>query len=129
MELRLPIFYRPFNSGGKGGQHSNKTLNAMECSVRMPCGTLIKASATRSKHQHMNKKAAEQDLAKKVREFLKKDKVRGTNNEVIRTYHKVRNEVIDHKSRHRISYEQAVKKDGFASLVDARRKVMEIETD
>lgn len=127
MSLRLPITYRPFNSGGHGGQHSNKTLNAMECKVTLPDGRVIKASSTIHKCQHRNRKLAEKILLSRVRSAMKPARVRPDLSERVRTYHAVDNRVVDHASGERRSYVEVMEGRGFDELVDARRRAMEMK--
>jgi len=124
--VRLPISYRPFNSGGKGGQHSNKTLNAIEATVTLPDGRVLRASSTRHKDQHRNKKAATEALVERVRAALKPQRDRPDLSERVRTYHQGRNEVVDHASGARRRYDDVLEGDGFAALVDARREALEL---
>lgn len=118
--MRLPIKYRPFNSGGKGGQHSNKTLNAMECSVVLPDGRTIKATSTCFRSQHQNRKAAQKVLLSRIREALKPERERPDISERVRTYHAVDNRVVDHASGERRSYREVLEGDAFGDLIDAR---------
>lgn len=123
--MRLPITFRPFNSGGKGGQHSNKTLNAMEVSVALPDGRVIKASSTRFKSQHDNRREALRDLKDKVKKALTPERERPDLSEVVRTYHEPRNIVTDHASGMTASYREVVEKEKveqFEKLVEARRR-------
>ena len=127
--MNLKISYRTFNSGGKGGQHSNRSENAVECSVTLPDGREIKAASTPHKSQWRNRKAAERALLSKVREALKPERERPDLSETVRTYHAVDNRVVDHASGERASYKRVVDKDKveeFARLVDARRRALEL---
>ncbi len=121
---QLKIHYRPFNSGGKGGQHGNKTLNAIEATVRLPDGRLIKATSQTSKSQHVNKKLAQNTLACRVIEAMKPARERPFLTERVRTYHAVRNDVIDHASGEHRSYRDVVDGKAFGELVAARREAM-----
>jgi protein subunit release factor A len=125
----LRITYRPFNSGGKGGQHANKTMNAVECTVTLPDGRIIRATSQTSKSQHMNKKLAEKVLASRVRVAYAPIKTRGIGGlERTRTYNAMDDRVIDHASGLRRSYREVLKGgDAFADLVDARREAMELK--
>ena len=125
--MRLQVSYRPFNSGGKGGQHSNKTLNAIEASVVLPDGRKIKAQSTVYKCQHRNKKEAQKELVRRVRQALAVPRVRPDTSERVRTYHACRNEVLDHASGVKRRYDDVLSGDAFADLVDARREALEAE--
>jgi len=126
--MNLKINYRPYNSGGKGGQHSNKTLNAIEATVKLPDGRLIKANSLCFKSQYQNKKAAEKVLLSRVREALKPIHERPDTSEQVRTYNKCRNEVIDHASGERRRYKDVMEgKDAFGDLVNARVEAKNME--
>ena len=121
----LKINYRPFNSGGKGGQHGNRSLNAMECTVKLPDGRIIKAVSTTSKCQHTNRKRAQKVLAARVISALQRVRERGfAAIERVRTYHAVDNRVTDHASGLKRSYRDVMDGDGFGELVKARREAL-----
>lgn len=121
-QISLKIHRRAFNSGGKGGQHSNKTLNAMEVSVTLPDGRRIVATSSSHKSQWRNKAVAEATLVGRVREALTPKHQDTRSAEQVRTYHAVRNQVTDHASGERRSYTSVMDGDGFGELVDARRR-------
>jgi protein subunit release factor A len=125
--MRLPITYRAFNSGGKGGQHGNRSLNAMELSVTLPDGRVIKAASTHHKSQWDNKRQAEKALKVRVKEALTPERERPDLTAVVRTYHQPTNMVRDHASGSVGSYKRIIDKDkvdDFTDLVDARRKTL-----
>ena len=124
MNIKLPIKYRPYNSGGKGGQHSNRSLNAVEVSVTLPDGRRIVASSGSHKSQFRNKAVAEKALLKKIHIALMPKVERRTTMERVRTYHEPRNEVVDHASGERRAYVEVMDDDAFGELVDARRKAI-----
>ena len=120
----LKIRYRPFNSGGKGGQHANKTLNAIEATTSLPDGRIVKATSQTSKSQHVNKRLAQQCLASRVLEAMKPARERRRQGDRVRTYHAVRNDVVDHASGEHRSYKDVIDGDAFGELVEARREAM-----
>lgn len=128
--MPLKVNYRPYNSGGKGGQHANKTLNAIEATVRLPDGRTIKANASTSKCQHTNKRKALGVLVARVREALQPERTRPDLSERVRTYHKCDDRVTDHASGEKRSYRDVTAVHGrgvaFDELVDARRKALEM---
>jgi len=123
----LKVDYRPYNSGGKGGQHSNRTLNAIEASVTLPDGRSIRATSSTFKCQHRNKKMAQKILAARIVDAMKPERVRPDTTERIRTYNACRNDVVDHASGEHRSYKDVMDGDAFAELVEARRKVIELK--
>ena len=119
--------FRPFNSGGKGGQHSNKTLNAIEVTATLPDGRVVQATSQTSKSQHRNKRLALQVLVGRIREAVARPKTRGRDDVGrIRTYHAVRNDVVDHASGVHRSYRDVVEGDALGDLIDARRRALEM---
>ena len=128
--MRLPISYRPFNSGGKGGQHSTRTLNAMEVSVTLPDGRRIVAASSSHKSQWRNKARAEKVLACRVRLALEPATERRTAGEVVRTYSMADDRVTDHASGEKRRYRDVVaarRATAFGELVEARRRAKTVE--
>lgn len=124
---QLKINYRPYNSGGKGGQHSNKTLNAIEATVILPDGRLIKANSSTSKSQHINKKLAQKVLVSRVRAAVVPPRVRPDLSERVRTYNACRDDVVDHASGEHRSYKSVMDGNAFEELVNARREAKELK--
>ena len=117
--MRLRITYRAFNSGGKGGQHGNRTMNAITASVALDDGRTIQATSQSLKSQHANKRAATAILKQRVREALEgppKERIR--NAETVRTYHEADNRVTDHRSQLKTPW-KSIDKD-FARHVSER---------
>ena len=95
----------PYNSGGKGGQHSNKTLNAARL-THLPTGI---TACSQMKSFPQNLKIAWQVLATRLsdhalqqqndEESKKRNKLRGTGarSEKIRTYNYPQDRVTDHR--------------------------------
>lgn len=88
-ELRIEWY----SGTGKGGQHRNKHQNC--CRVtHIP--TELRAVGTGSRERSANLREALNRLAAKLEAFNHQPKERRFQNEVVRTYHFERGEVIDH---------------------------------
>lgn len=123
--MKLKIDYRAFNSGGKGGQHSNRTFNAIEASVQLPDGALIKTTAQTSKSQKTNRKLARLQLLSLVRKRYKSDKERGEHGERIRNYHAVDNRVKCEASGLVRPYKSVLSdSDAFGEMIAARKDAL-----
>jgi len=110
-----------FKSGGKGGQHQNKT----DSGVRIThTETGLSCECRESRSQQRNKSVAFKRLAQKlVSHVLEKERRDNEiSNETIRTYHCADNRVKDHKSGHTQPY-QVVMND-IGPMVEARRLAM-----
>lgn len=112
-----------FRSGGKGGQHQNKTDSGVRI-VHLPTGLTAECRETRSQPQ--NKKIAFHRLAKLLLEWHKaEDKklnVRVRNDAIIRTYHAVENRVKDHESGFVQSWDEVL--DDISDMIDARHRFL-----
>ena len=110
-----------FKSGGKGGQHQNKTDSGVRI-THMETG--LGAESRSSRSQHQNKKAAFRKLVDKLTKYVlaleKKEMEIST--EVIRTYHEPDNRVKDHASGERMSFVAAM--DDITPLIEARRNAV-----
>lgn len=82
-----------FSGTGPGGQHRNKRQNC--CRVR-DTATGLSAQSTRHRSREANEKAARKYLQNKLDLAAKQNKERRNSVVVVRTYHFVRNEMIDH---------------------------------
>lgn len=123
--MRLTITYRAFNSGGKGGQHGNRSMNAIEASVELPDGTTLRATSKTCKSQHANKKLATAQLAAKVREYYRDEPDRGETAGFgaqgrIRTYHQPGDRVVD-EAGPTFTWNHTVGKGDLSEVIDARR--------
>jgi peptide chain release factor 1 len=109
-----------FKSGGKGGQHQNKT----DTGVRIThITTGLSAECRRYRSQHQNKLAAFHKLVKKLVAYAieqNKPIMICTQNNVIRTYNKAANRVTDHASGLKQSYQKVAENIGI--MIEARRK-------
>ena len=125
--MRLKIKFRAYNSGGPGGQHGNRSMNAIEASVELPDGTLLKASSA-LKSQKNNRNLAAMRLRQKVQEHFKTDEVRFRAPETrVRTYHVPRNVVTDHASGDTLSWKESQK--DISPLVEARARAIHGTSD
>jgi protein subunit release factor A len=127
--MRLPIHFRFFKSSGPGGQHRNKTMSAVEASVTLPDGRVIRATAQTDKSQHRNKRAARAILLGRVRVALQPETERrrtagwGEAGRV-RTYHEPDNRVTDHASGLTMSYRETVGRGDLAPMIESRWQTM-----
>lgn len=114
----MKINYRRYNSGGKGGQHQNRSENAVEAWVEID-GVRISARSE-LKSQHRNKKLASALLLCRVRDHLSLGNRErfSAPQERVRTYHEPDNRVIDHASGLTVPYKSLAKE--FPALIDAR---------
>ena len=111
-----------FKSGGKGGQHQNKT----DSGVRIThIDTGLSAECREHRSQRQNKLAAFRKLAEKLvqhaREINKPVVV--TSQERVRTYNHATNLVTDHATGTKMSYKEAMEQDGIGTMISLRRKV------
>lgn len=124
--MKLKIHYRPFNSGGKGGQHGNRTANAIEASVTLPDGRVLKTTSQTDRSQQVNRRIARAQLAAKVRDALEPEAERretagwGNVKRRVRTYHEPDDRVVDTSGFQR-SYRQTVGRGEIGELVEERR--------
>ena len=112
-----------FSGRGGGGQHRNKHANC--CRIRHPA-TGLKAQSTAHRDRRSNQRAAFEVLARRIlahyrlQEAEKKDGPRRPT-EVVRTYHAIRNEVIDKASGRRDSFKRVVLDATPDEVIEARR--------
>lgn len=127
MKRKLLISYRKkdfrvdtFASGGKGGQHQNKTQSGVRI-VHLPTGLSSECRETRN--QGRNKKIAFRRLANKIKIWHQKQ-IRNNHeisNETIRTYHAVDNRVKDHLSGFQSTYSEVVENEYLDEMIEKRR--------
>lgn len=90
---------QPFRASGPGGQHRNKVSTAVRITHIL---TGVTAEATDSRSQADNKAAAFRKLIHKLIEYYKEEEEQRRTNtgwaEKIRTYHKPRGTVKDHRT-------------------------------
>jgi len=122
-----------YSGQGAGGQHRNKHQNC--CRITHLESGLV-ARGTEARDRVTNQRVAFQRLAKEVINWYDPETQieRRTSNgatDVIRTYHAVRNEVLDKASGKRLSYKEVVINGDIGTMVEARKGVMgdESETD
>ena len=111
-----------FSGQGGGGQHRNTHANC--CRIRHP-KTGLAAQSTKHRTREANKRAAFEVLAKRILAYYQRQagqaRTRVRPIEVVRTYHAVRNEVIDKASGHRDSYKRVVIDASPGDMIEARR--------
>jgi protein subunit release factor A len=129
---------RAFNSGGPGGQHGNRSMNAIELVAEYRIdGVTVEIRATASlKSQHKSRTAALRLLASKLKAEVERRKAELTGGRRVqaggfgaagayrvRTYHEPDNRVID-SAGFRMSYAETAGKGRIVDLVDRRRVAM-----
>ena len=111
-----------FSGRGGGGQHRNKHANC--CRIRHPETGLV-AQSTAHRSRSANQRDAFRVLARRIVAHYRAREQAATpakrNPRVIRTYHGVRNQVIDHKSGQRASYKRVVVEATLDDMIEARR--------
>jgi len=113
-----------FSGTGKGGQHRNKHQN---CARITHIETGISAIGTSHKHRERNKEDAFRVLASRLVAHYDRPKDRRTDNDEVRIYHGVRNEVKDHASGLRMEYKDVVGKPNLGPMIEARKQKMELD--
>ena len=120
------VTVEPYNSGGPGGQHSNKTLNAVRL-IHQPTGI---TSSSQMKSFPQNLKIAWQILATRLQDhFLQKQQdeentlrqeARGGGNrsDKIRTYNYPQDRVTDHRTKTKYSLQSIISGDISQLLED-----------
>lgn len=121
MKIRISskdIAFRAFNSGGKGGQHGNRSLNAIEV-THLPTGIQATASA---KSQHRNRATALQILKGRLLAHYQAEAAKERQRpsmERVRTYHEPEDRVVDHRTGQRWSYRGTVGRGRIGGIVEA----------
>lgn len=112
-----------FSGTGAGGQHRNKHQNC--CRIKHIESGLM-AVCTEYKERPANLKCAFRKLANMlVEHYIKKEKPEPEvqPQEVVRTYHAVRNVVKDHLTGLTKSYKDTVDKMDLSDFIEARAKI------
>lgn len=111
-----------FSGRGAGGQHRNKRANC--CRIRHPATGLV-ATSTAHRDRPSNQRDAFSELARRILAHCRRQdaelKARERPTEVVRTYHAVRNEVIDKASGRRDSFKRVVNDATPDEMIEARR--------
>jgi len=111
-----------FSGSGAGGQSRNK--NMMCCRIKH-LETGLTAQSQEHKSQVQNQKTAFERLVKMLLTYYAEDpEGRRDNQEVIRNYHSVRNEVHDKASGLKMEYKNIVDKGDLEPMINARRSAM-----
>lgn len=113
-----------FSGTGAGGQHRNKHQNCCRITHKESGLTSI---GTSHKSREMNKKEAFEELANKIIERWKTylNELEGSikeNEEVIRNYNKLRDEVHDYVSGLKQSYQKVVEKNDISDMIESRNE-------
>lgn len=115
-----------YSGSGAGGQHRNKHQNC--CRITHLESGLI-ARGTEARDRVTNQRVAFQRLAKEVIQWYYPDqeterRVSNGATDVIRTYHAVRNQVLDKASGKTLSYKEVVINGDIGTLIEARKEVI-----
>lgn len=112
-----------FSGHGAGGQHRNRHKN---CCRITHVDTGLTAQGTESRSAMLNKRMAFRRLATRILSFYHDENPKNrVCNELIRTYHGVRNEVVDKKSGLKMPYKEVVQDGNLSPMIEARRKYAE----
>lgn len=103
-----------FSGTGKGGQHRNKHQNCCRL-IHKPTG--IRCVGTGNRERSSNLRVAMANLERLVAQFNEKPKERRFADEVVRTYHFERGEVIDHSTGLRLPVKRVLDGD-IAAFVE-----------
>lgn len=127
MDYKNAISYRAFNSGGPGGQHSNRTFNAIEASLSPSAARELgiePCSATGTeKSQVQSKRLAVKRLTEKILAAVKLRDAKqrfAAGHERVRNYHEPDNRVTD-ASGGRWGWKETVGKGDLSACIDGRR--------
>lgn len=123
---RGDIVFRAYNSGGKGGQHGNRSMNAIEAK-HLPTGLTATSSL---KSQHRNRKLATRLLLSRVVAYYRRqldDSREAPPDERVRTYHECDNRVVDHRTGEKWSYADTVGKGKLAEIIESTGQRLAME--
>lgn len=113
-----------YSGTGKGGQHRNKHQN---CCRITHLETGISANGTSSRERSANQKEAFHTLCNRLIAYYSVPEERRNTSERIRTYHAVRNEVIDHASGLKQTYSEVVNNGNLSDMINARADAVKTE--
>lgn len=108
-----------YSGQGSGGQHRNKHEN---CCRITHIDSGIKAVGTSSKSRVTNQRNAFNVLAARLIAHYGPTDARREDAGRVRTYHRERNEVIDHASGLSMRFTDVVGKGNIGPMIEARRK-------
>lgn len=109
-----------FSGSGAGGQHRNKHQNCVRL-THIESGIVCVGQNSRSRKQNLHE-AFKTMADRLVAKYHTKVKPRGTNEEVIRTYHEPDNRVKDHASNFVQTYSEVVGDGIIEEMILARMK-------
>ena len=112
-----------FKSGGKGGQHQNKTDSGVRI-THLPSG--ISAESRTSRSQRENRKLAFRKLAGILVDTLARAKKRVFDVRrlpVVRTYTEHRDLVLDHRTGKKYSYRRVLGGNLFSHVIEETAKI------
>lgn len=121
------ITYRRFNSGGSGGQHQNRSENAIEAALDPELAKRLGIPAFKAvasmKSQHANKKAAASMLRSKIFFALKGQQAKSrysAGQKRVRNYHQPDDRVTDETGLS-WSWRKTIGKGSLERCIDGRR--------
>lgn len=115
-----------FSGQGAGGQHRNKHQNCCRI-THLESGITVNGTESRSRVE--NERVAFERMKELLTPWYNKPVERNISNEVIRTYHAERNEVIDKASGLRQPFKEVVGNGNLGGMIEARRIEIGEETD
>lgn len=128
MIMKNAVSYRCFNSGGPGGQHSNRSENAVEAILDPAAAAKLgipAVSATASvKSQKTSKREAQKLLAARIRHevgLLNRRPRFSAGMSRVRNYHEPNNRVTDETGQ-RWSWSETLGKTDLSSCIDGRAR-------
>lgn len=107
-----------YSGQGAGGQHRNKHQNCCRI-THLDSG--ITTSGTESRSRVDNQRTAFDRMTALLNVWYNKPAEREISDEVIRTYHAERNEVIDKASGLRLQYKEVVIDGNIGEMIEARK--------
>lgn len=113
-----------FSGSGGGGQHRNKHQN---CCRITHIETGLVSTGQSHRDRPSNQREAFEGLARKIIAHYRQPEERKISNEVIRTYHAERNEVIDKASGLRLPYKRVVLAGDIGPMIEARKQGRETD--
>ena len=128
--LKGAFSYRAYNSGGPGGQHQNRTFNAIEARLSPEAasamGIPVLSAVGTEKSQVQSKRLAVKRLKRRILAALKRRDAKkrySAGHEVVRRYHEPDNRVVDSTGL-RWPWKSTVGNKDLSDCIDGRRREM-----
>jgi len=110
-----------FSGKGAGGQYRDRHANYCRI-THLETGMVATGQSHRDRPS--NQREAFSSLARRLVQRLDQKPERVVNTERVRTYHEVRNVVVDHASGEESSFPDVVQKARVQPLIEARKKAL-----